>query len=192
MGIAEIFGIALALAMDAFAVSVTTGMVTSDYKFIHGIKMGVFFGGFQFIMPVTGYFLGSIFSEKIASIDHWLAFGLLAFIGGKMIFDSSGENTDKDQKTIKTSAQTLAISTLLIQSLVTSIDALATGVVFSLDGSNVWLASGIIGVTAFILAVAGGKLGKIIGSAMGHKSQIAGGIMLIIIGLKILAQDLWF
>lgn len=192
MGIIEILGIALALAMDAFAIAVTTGMITSDYRFVHGIKMGIFFGGFQFVMPVIGYFLGAAFSEKISAIDHWLAFGLLGLIGGKMILDASKEKSDGETDAAKTAAQTLAASTLFMQAVATSIDALATGVVFALDGTDIWLAAGLIGAVAFALAVLGGRIGKLIGAAFGRWSQLAGGIVLVGIGLKILIQDLWF
>jgi len=186
LGIIEIIGIAFTLALDAFAVSSATGMGSKNFKITTALKMGLCFGLFQFGMPLLGYFLGNTFAEKISAIDHYICFALLLLIGGKMIFDTIKEwNSDEESSVI---ADTLSI--LLIQGVVTSIDALATGVTFAFDDVNVILAAGIIGIVSFALSFAGGYLGKFIGSALGKWASIIGGLVLIGIGTKMLVEGI--
>ncbi len=186
MGIIEIIGIALTLALDAFAVSSATGMGSKNFKLTTALKMGLCFGFFQFGMPLIGYCLGNSFAEKISAIDHYIGFALLLLIGGKMIFDTIKEWKDEDADSLI--ADTLSV--LLIQGVATSIDALATGVTFAFTEVNVILAAGIIGIVAFILSFAGGYLGKFIGSSLGKWASIVGGLVLIGIGTKMLVEGI--
>ncbi len=184
MGIIEVFGIAITLALDAFAVSSATGMGSKNFKLTTALKMGICFGFFQFCMPLLGYYLGNTFAEKISAIDHYIGFALLLLIGGKMIFDTIKEWKNDEADSVV--ADTLSV--LLIQGIATSIDALATGVTFAFVEVNVILAAGIIGIVAFTLSFAGGYLGKFIGSALGKWASIAGGLVLIGIGTKMLVE----
>lgn len=188
--------IALSLAMDAFAVSVSDGIATRDFKPRHSAVLGVYFGVFQFLMPLAGFLLGLSFKEYIEAVDHWIAFLLLSFIGGKMIADTLKEKaggtdvceTGGGQRTAK---ETLTPRLLVTQALATSIDALAVGVSFAiLDELNIWYACGVIGVVAFLLSFVGGMLGKKIGCYLKGKAEILGGIILICIGVKILIEHL--
>lgn len=188
--------IALALAMDAFSVSITSGMILK--KAGRGaLKIGLFFGGFQFIMPCLGYFLASAFSDLIVSFDHWIAFLLLAFIGGKMIWDAVSESEEEE---IKNPLDTKLLTMLAVA---TSIDALAVGVTFATMGMGIIspillhklsliVSAGIIGIVAFLLSSAGVFIGSRFGNLFGNKAEILGGLVLIGIGVKILVEHLFF
>lgn len=191
MNLLVIFLTAVSLAMDAFAVAVTNGVIVSDFKKRYAVKMGVYFGVFQFIMPLIGYALGSSFRQYIEAFDHWIAFGLLAVIGGNMIRESlSGDEEIKGQKT---AAEALNAKVLSIQAVATSIDALAVGISFSLlPDIDMWLSCSIIGAVAFAFSFAGGLMGRKIGRLLKDKAELAGGIILCALGLKILLEDLLF
>ncbi len=196
MDFVSVFVIALALAMDAFSVSVTSGMVLK--KIGKGaLKIGLFFGGFQFIMPCIGYFLGSTFSTLISSCDHWIAFLLLAFIGGKMLYEAFSHH---DEEKIENPLNTKLLTMLAIA---TSIDALAVGVTFATIGMKVFsgaifpelsliCASGMIGIVAFALSAIGVVIGNKCGNLFGNKAEVLGGLVLIGIGIKILVEHLFF
>ena len=206
MGIAELILIALALSMDAFAVGLTNGMTDSKMRVGKVFLIAAFYGFFQFIMPLIGFFASAVLSNLIEKIAPWLSFILLAFIGGKMFYDGVKELLEKS-KNIKQGthaqikgAQTnkpLNIKTLTAQALATSIDALAVGVTFlamQTAGTlplNVWCDCLIIGVTTFTLSVGAVYLGKCIGDKLSDKAEIFGGAVLLIIGVKILIEGLF-
>ncbi len=191
MNLIVIFLTAVSLAMDAFAVSITNGIVVSDFKKRHAVKLGVYFGAFQFVMPLIGYMLGSGFRRYIEAFDHWIAFGLLILIGGNMIRESfSGDEKIKGQKT---AAEALNARVLTVQAVATSIDALAVGISFSLlPDINMWLSCSIIGAVAFLFSFLGGIAGKKIGGRFGDKAELVGGLVLCAIGLKILIEHIFF
>ncbi|MGN0244107.1 MAG: manganese efflux pump MntP family protein [Lachnospiraceae bacterium] len=187
MGITELFILAIGLAMDAFAVSICKGLATNNVRIKHMILAGIWFGGFQALMPVIGYFLGSAFAKYITSIDHWIAFALLALIGINMIreaFQNSEEEVD----------DSFSVKTMLIMAVATSIDALAIGVSFAflLDKGSITIApaAACIGIVTFLLSAVGVKVGSVFGSKLESKAEIIGGIMLICLGIKILLEHL--
>lgn len=189
MGFIELFAIAVSLAMDAFAVSVSNGLMLPKIKVKHAVTFGAFFGVFQFVMPVIGYFLASSFSKYITAFDHWIAFVLLAFIGGNMIKESFSD--DDDEKTTKDNI--MSFKNLTILAIATSIDALAVGVTFAfVDSGNIWFSSTVIGVVAFVISYAGVMLGKKISGVFQSYAERVGGCVLVIIGLKILIEHLFF
>ncbi|HPE35707.1 MAG TPA: manganese efflux pump MntP family protein [Spirochaetales bacterium] len=181
----------VALAMDAFAVSVSAGICIADLRFRHAARTAFTFGLFQFLMPLAGYALGSTFSDVIRAWDHWVAFGLLAFVGGKMIVESfeikDAAVCTEDELRRK---NVLDPKTLLVLAVATSIDALAVGVGYSMIGAPIWAAAGIIGVVTFGLCLLGCEFGKRLGARFERGAEIAGGVVLIGIGLKILAEHL--
>lgn len=187
MDIFTILLIGLGLSMDAFSVSVTDGIVLKKPKPLESAKISLFFGGFQFVMPCIGYILASSFSKYITAFDHWIAFLLLAFIGGKMIYEAICEKEEDGE--IK---NPLSSSTLLVLAIATSIDALAVGVTFATMAVSVLWASLIIGIMTFIISFAGVYIGSRFGNLLGNKAEIVGGIVLIGIGVKILAEHLFF
>ncbi|MGN1098342.1 MAG: manganese efflux pump MntP family protein [Clostridia bacterium] len=191
MGLIEIFLTAVSLAMDAFAVSITNGVVVADFKKRYAVKMGLYFGVFQFVMPLIGYALGSSFRSYIETFDHWIAFGLLVLIGGNMIRESIwGEEEESVGKTAK---EALNAKVLTVQAIATSIDALAVGISFSLlPDVDMWLSCTIIGIVAFLFSFFGGLTGKKIGGLFKDKAELAGGIVLCAIGIKILVEHLFF
>ncbi len=176
----EIVVIAIALAMDAFAVSIAGG---SAKKLRMGeiLRVAIFFGLFQAVMPIIGWAGGSLFAGLIESIDHWIAFGLLVLIGGKMLKEAFDEESEESIDLTKL----IPIITLAIA---TSIDALAVGITFSVLDVSIWSASAIIGVVAFIFSLIGLYLGKGLGHLFGNRAEIVGGIVLIGIGTKILVE----
>lgn len=191
MSFLMIFLTAVSLAMDAFAVSVTNGVVVSDFKKRYAVKMGLYFGVFQFVMPLIGYALGSSFRSYIEAFDHWIAFGLLALIGGNMVRESLfGDEDDSGQKT---AAEALNAKVMVVQAVATSIDALAVGISFSLlPDVDMWLSCSVIGLVAFTLSFAGALMGRRIGSLLKERAELAGGIVLLLIGFKILIEHLFF
>lgn len=184
MGLLELFILAVGLSMDAFAVSVCKGLSTHKLKVKHYLIIGAWFGGFQALMPTIGYFLGSTFEKYITSFDHWVAFVLLAIIGGNMI----REGVSKDEEKANDS---FSFKTMIVLAIATSIDALAVGITFALlPDVNIVAAVSFIGATTFILSAVGLKVGNIFGLKYKSKAEIAGGAILILIGTKILFEHL--
>lgn len=189
----SIVGIAIGLAMDAFAVSVANGALTRKLNITYTLKLAFFFGGFQFLMPIIGCTLGKVGEAVISGVDHWVAFILLAIIGGKMIADYKTEI--RDYETPK-KREYLPNRTILILAVATSIDALATGIILpsAVGASNfilILVATGLIGLITFIISVSGVYLGKIFGYFFAKHSELFGGIILILIGVKILFEHLF-
>lgn len=184
MSISELLLIAVGLSMDAFAVSICKGLATKKVGVKHMLIVGLWFGGFQALMPLIGYFLGSTFEEYITRFDHWVAFVLLALIGGNMIREVlSGEEEKANDS--------LGVREMLTLAVATSIDALAVGVTFALlPGVNIAAAVSFIGVITFVISAAGIKVGNAFGTKCKSKAELAGGVILILIGLKILLEHL--
>ena len=185
MGILSIFLIAVSLSMDAFAVSVSNGLSVKGIRKIDMLLEGIFFGGFQFLMPLIGFFLGSSVKSYIESFDHWIAFGLLLIIGVNMIKESRESDDEKNE------TSTLTITKLTFQAVATSIDALAVGVSFAVLSVNIIEAGAIIGVVCFVISIIGSFLGKKASAALESHAELAGGIVLILIGVKILIEHLF-
>ena len=181
MGFWELFILAVGLSMDAFAVSVCKGLSLGKIKAKHMCLAGIWFGGFQALMPLVGYFLGSFFADVITKYSHWIAFALLAFLGAKMIKESF-ESEELDDN--------MGWKTMLVLAVATSIDASAVGVTFAFLDVNILFAVIVIGVTTFEFSAAGVKIGSVFGEKYKSKAEIAGGIILILIGLKILLDGL--
>lgn len=186
MGI-DLFFIAVGLSMDAFAVAVCKGLAVGKVNPKHMLLAGLWFGGFQALMPLIGYFLGTAFSSYITSFDHWIAFVLLFFIGGKMIKEAFGKEEEKE----KESDCSFGFTTMLVMAIATSIDALAVGVTFALlPDYNIWLAISFIGVITFIFGLIGVKIGSVFGAKYKSRAELAGGVILVLMGLKILLEHL--
>ncbi|MDR1147060.1 MAG: manganese efflux pump MntP family protein [Spirochaetaceae bacterium] len=185
MGFFEIVLIAVGLSMDAFAVSISLGLSVTKPKVKELIIPGIYFGGFQALMPAIGYFAGNYFANKIQNADHWIAFVLLGFIGGKMIKESfSKENDEKKQ------SDAFGFVKMLVLAIATSIDALAVGITFAFFEINIFKAVLITGVTTFFISVCGVKIGNIFGTKFKSKAEFAGGTVLILIGIKILIEHI--
>ena len=182
MGFVELFLIAVGLSMDAFAVSVCKGLSVKKVGVKHAALAGLYFGGFQFLMPVIGFLLGFRFEAVIENIDHWIAFVLLAFIGGNMIKESFGKAEELNDD--------FGVKTMLLMAIATSIDALAVGVTFAFLEVQILPAAGLIGVTTFLLSFAGIYIGNVFGARYKSKAELAGGIILVLIGVKILLEHL--
>ncbi len=182
MDFITLLGIALALAMDAFAVSLAVGLAVSPLTGRHLFRLGFHFGLFQALMPVIGWLAGTSIHQHLAAFDHWIAFGLLAFIGGKMIFEAFQQPEQRGP-----GDPTRGLS-LVILSLATSIDALAVGLSLGVLGVSVWVPAAVIGLVAGLLTVAGMLLGRRIGTLWGKPVEILGGLILIGIGGRILAN----
>lgn len=185
MGLIELFLIAVGLSMDAFAVSVCKGLAMPKCTFKKAAIVGLWFGGFQALMPAIGYILGAQFQEAIASIDHWIAFVLLALIGGNMIHEA----LDNDEEEADAS---LDVKAMFLLAVATSIDALAIGITFAFLKVNIIPAVCFIGIVTFIISFAGVKIGNIFGARYKNKAEIVGGVILILLGLKILLEHLGF
>ncbi len=177
--------IGVGLSMDAFSVSVSDGILIGRVRLSQAVKIALFFGFFQFMMPVLGYLAGSTFSDIIQDFDHWVAFCLLALIGGKMVYEAVSEKEDEEEK-----GNPLSLKTLTILAIATSIDALAIGITFATIATPVILSSTIIGITTFLISLSGVYLGSRCGDLFGNKAEIAGGVILILIGIKILIEHL--
>lgn len=186
MGFAELLLIAIGLSMDAFAISVCKGLSMPRLNLKQAGVIGLFFGGFQALMPAIGWLLGKQFERYITQFDHWIAFVLLAFIGGKMIFEAAGGNGGEEADALVR----LDIKELLLLSVATSIDALAVGITFAFLQVSIASSAAMIGCTTFILAFAGVAIGNKFGGKFREKAEIAGGAILILIGLKILLEHL--
>ena len=185
MDLIELFLIAVGLSMDAFAVSVCKGLAMPKCTFKKAAIVGLWFGGFQALMPAIGYVLGAQFQEAIASIDHWIAFVLLALIGGNMIHEA----LDNDEEEADAS---LNVKAMFLLAVATSIDALAIGITFAFLKVNIIPAVCFIGIVTFIISFAGVKIGNVFGARYKNKAEIVGGIILILLGLKILLEHLGF
>ena len=183
MDVLTIFLIALGLAMDAFAVSIAKGITVKNNRRKSAILLASFFGGFQMLMPVIGWLAGLSLKEVIVGIDHWIAFGLLCFIGVKMIYESTKNGDGRKEDDVKlSSAFTLAIAT--------SIDALMVGLSFAFLETSIVLPIAVIGIVTFLLSFVGFIFGCGIGKVFGKKIEIIGGIILIAIGIRILIEHL--
>lgn len=184
MGWIELFLIAVGLSMDAFAVSVCKGLAMRRCTPGRAGIVGLYFGGFQALMPLLGYFLGVQFRSVITSVDHWIAFILLAVIGGNMIREACGDEE------CETADASLDVRNMLALAVATSIDALAVGVTFAFLQVNIVPAVCFIGVITFTLSAAGVKIGNIFGTRFKSKAELLGGVILILIGAKILLEHL--
>ncbi|MDO4291408.1 MAG: manganese efflux pump MntP family protein [Eggerthellaceae bacterium] len=224
MGFVELFMIGVGLSMDAFAVSICKGLGMRRVNWAHAAVIALFFGGFQALMPLVGWALGTQFAALITPVDHWIAFALLAFIGGKMLIDAfrgdeggegeggtsssvaagDGElHSEASQPSFRSPApaataapakkgcdEKLNVPELFMLAIATSIDALAVGITFAFLGVNVWVAVAIIGVTTFVLSFAGVAIGNQFGSRFEKPATVVGGVVLILIGAKILLEHL--
>ena len=184
MGFITLLLIALGLAMDAFSVSVCKGLAGGKKSPKLALLCGLWFGFFQALMPVIGYFLGSTFAAKIAAVDHWIAFILLALIGGNMIREALSKEEEEE------ATATAAPAEMLMLAIATSIDALAVGVTFAFMETSIWLDVAVIGLVTFVTSFAGVYIGSIFGEKYSKRAEIAGGIILILIGFRILLTDL--
>ncbi len=184
MSFLDIFLIGVALSMDAFAVSVCKGLSVKKAGVKHVLTVGVYFGGFQALMPMLGFLLGYKFESFITNIDHWIAFVLLAIIGGNMIREALGKDEDDNEN------DDFSFRAMLPLAVATSIDALAVGISFAFLGVDIVTAALLIGATTFVLSGAGIFVGNIFGSKYKSKAELAGGIVLILIGAKILLEHL--
>ena len=180
MSIWDLFILAVGLSMDAFAVSVCKGLSLGKIKPKHMCIAGAWFGGFQALMPLIGYFLGSFFAEMIEKYDHWVAFVLLAIIGGNMIKESFGKDEKVDSS--------MDVKSMLLLAIATSIDALAVGVTFAFLQVQIVPAVSFIGVITFIFSAVGVKIGSLFGTKYKSKAELFGGIVLVLIGIKILLE----
>ena len=187
MGIGELLLLAVGLSMDAFAVSVCKGLALRRATFKAEITCGVWFGGFQTLMPLIGYFLGTLFAAAIQAVDHWIAFGLLAIIGANML----KEALSKEEECCCENGADMSVKTMLVMAVATSIDALAVGISLAMVGNvNIFFAVSLIGICTCILSMLGVKIGNVFGSRFESKAEIAGGVILILLGVKILLEHL--
>ena len=184
MGFIELFILAVGLSMDAFAVSICKGLSVQKLKPRHAVIAGAYFGGFQALMPLIGWLLGRQFEELIKSVDHWIAFALLTIIGANMIRESFGKDEELNDS--------FSFKTMLPLAIATSIDALAVGVTFAFLEVQIVPAILLIGVTTFAISAAGVKIGNVFGAKYKSKAELAGGIILILLGIKILIEHLFF
>ena len=175
--------------MDAFSVSICKGLAMKKADVKGMATCGVWFGGFQALMPFIGFFLGTLFATAIVAVDHWVAFGLLGIIGLNMlkeVFEKEEESCDCENNDAD-----LSVKTMFVMAVATSIDALAVGISLAMAGNvNIWVAITLIGITTFVLSAVGVKVGSIFGSKFEKKAQFAGGIILICLGTKILLEHL--
>lgn len=189
MGFVETFLIGVGLSADAFAVAVCKGLGMKKVNWAHALVIALFFGGFQALMPLIGWAAGTQLSALIEPVDHWIAFGLLAFIGGKMLIDAI-KGDDDDCAACADDEQRLDLKELLMLAVATSIDALAVGVTFAFLGMSIWAPIAIIGLTTFVLSFAGVAVGNQFGARFEKPATITGGVVLILIGCKILVEHL--
>lgn len=184
MSLAELFIIAVGLSMDAFAVSVCKGLSVQKMKISHGLICGAYFGGFQALMPAIGYLLGSQFESMITRIDHWIAFVLLGIIGLNMIKEA---REGEEEESIDCS---FTFRAMLPLAVATSIDALAVGVTFAFLKVDIFWAVTFIGVVTFVLSAIGVKVGNVFGMRYKSRAELAGGVILVLMGTKILLEHL--
>ena len=188
MGITEILFLAVGLSMDAFAVSICKGLAMKKATLKEGAICGTWFGGFQALMPLIGFFLGTLFAKAIEAIDHWVAFLLLAFIGISMLREAFSKDKDCD---CGCGQADLSFKTMFVMAVATSIDALAVGISLAMAGNvNIFLAVALIGIITFAMSCLGVKIGNLFGSRFEKKALAAGGIILLLLGSKILLEHL--
>ena len=185
MTILDLIVLAIGVSMDAFAVSIAKGLATQRLRSRHYASVAMWFGGFQALMPVLGYFIGARFASVVSSYDHWIAFGLLVLIGGKMLYDTlfgddEAEEADADFR----------FKTMFVLAVATSIDALAVGVSLAFLQANIWWSITLIGLTTAAFSALGLRLGNIFGSRYKRSAEITGGVVLILIGTKILIEHI--
>jgi len=185
MNLITIVFIAVGLAADAFAVSVANGIaMRNHYRFYYSLLFGFYFGLFQFVMPIIGFYLGRMLSGVFVNFSNWIAFGLLAAIGLKMIYESV-KNNDENMRA-EAAGQILSVKNMCVLAIATSIDACAVGVSFAMTRTPLYLPAVIIGLTAFVFSAAGVYIGKQIGGLLNKGAGVAGGLILIVIGVKII------
>jgi putative Mn2+ efflux pump MntP len=185
MSIIDLILLAVGVSMDAFAVSIAKGLATQRLRPKHYAAVALWFGGFQALMPIVGYFLGANFALIVENFDHWLAFALLALLGGKMIYDTIAGDDDESVNA------DFGIKAMLLLAIATSIDALAVGVSLAFLKVDIWSSVALIGVTTAAFSALGLRLGNIFGSRYKHGAELLGGIVLVLIGTKILVEHLF-
>ena len=183
MSFLELLLVAVGLSMDAFAVAVCRGLEMRRIDYRQALLIAVFFGGFQALMPVVGYLLGAGFEHYISAFDHWIAFALLAFIGGKMIWEAVRGGEEEQP-------QELDLKMLLMMAVATSIDALAVGITFAFLRMDILSSALTIGATTFLISFGGVAAGNRFGARYKKKAEITGGVVLVLIGVKILLEHL--
>lgn len=183
MDLFDLLMTAVALSMDAFAVSISKGLSVRKLRVRHAFITGAYFGGFQALMPLLGFLLASSFAAAIERFDHWIAFAMLALIGANMVREALSHEEEH-------LTDAFDLKTMLPLAVATSIDALATGVSFALTGTNIWLAITVTGVTTFVFSAVGVKIGNVFGTKYKSKAELFGGIILILMGVKILVEHL--
>lgn len=188
MGFIEFFLTGIGLSMDAFAVAICKGLGMRKVNYKQMLLIALFFGGFQALMPLLGWLLGRQFEQYITSVDHWIAFALLVLIGTNMLREARKGDDTTDAETVYDAP--LPLGQLLLMAIATSIDALAVGISFAFLGVNIWLAIAIIGTTTFLISAAGVFIGNRFGNRYEKRATIAGGIILILLGVKILLEHL--
>ena len=188
MGFIEFFLTGIGLSMDAFAVAICKGLGMRKVNYKQMLLIALFFGGFQALMPLLGWLLGRQFEQYITSVDHWIAFALLVLIGANMLREARKGDDTTDAETVYDAP--LPLGQLLLMAIATSIDALAVGISFAFLGVNIWLAIAIIGTTTFLISAAGVFIGNRFGNRYEKRATIAGGIILILLGIKILLEHL--
>ena len=187
MGIGELLLLAVGLSMDAFAVSICKGLAMKRTTLKAELTCGVWFGGFQALMPLIGFFLGTLFAGAIEAVDHWVACLLLVIIGINMLKEALGQ----DEECESCGSADLSVKTMFVMAVATSIDALAVGISLAMAGDvNIFQAVGLIGVVTFVLSAAGVKVGSVFGCRYEKKAQIAGGVILILLGIRILLEHM--
>ncbi len=187
MGIGEMFLLGVGLSMDAFAVSICKGLSVKKARLQEMALCGAWFGGFQGLMPLIGFFLGALFYDAISAFDHWVAFGLLALIGINML----REAFNKEEECADCQGADFSAKTMFVMAVATSIDALAVGISLAMAGNvNIWIAISFIGVITFFMSGLGVKIGNVFGAKFEKKAQMAGGIILVLLGTKILLEHL--
>ena len=188
MGIGELLLLAVGVSMDAFAVSICKGLAMKRATLKASMTCGVWFGGFQALMPTIGFFLGTLFAEAIQAVDHWVAFILLGIIGINMLKEAFGK---EECDCCEEQNADLSVKTMFVMAVATSIDALAVGISLAMAGNvNIWLAALFIGICTCGFSAAGVKIGNVFGSRFEKKAQMAGGVILILLGLNILLEHL--
>lgn len=188
MGFLELFLIGVGLSMDAFAVSVCQGLSMTKIRWGHALTVGLYFGGFQALMPFIGWMLGSQFAARIQSFDHWVAFILLMLIGGNMLREALSDEEDEAEDAAIGAG--LDHKKLFLMAIATSIDALAIGITFAFLDTAILPACGIIGTTTFCISVAGVAVGCWFGARYKKRAELTGGVILMLLGVKILLEHL--
>ena len=186
MGFLELFLLAIGVSMDAFAVSICKGLAAGRTSLKESVICGSWFGGFQALMPLAGFYLGTLFADAIEAFDHWVAFVLLGIIGFNMLKDAFSKCCECEEH-----SNDFAFKTMLVMAIATSIDALAVGISLAMAGNvNIFTAILLIGATTFAFSAIGVKIGSVFGSKYEKKAQFCGGVILILLGLKILLEHL--